>query len=210
MPFNHSLFYSAIRGGTAIINPNVNEFGTAGLIATSNGSDRWIISAYHVLCRKNGIFPAGVSELIYYATDLVRTQPLAMVDGLRADAALDCAAAFVVGGVAIGEILGLPKLQPAIAPLEGMRVLKSGAQTGVTEGRIVRQNAQQVEIAPVGMPARFELSEGGDSGAVWIDADTRAPVALHTSGNSWGDPERAFGVPILLVLQTLNLQMVVP
>jgi hypothetical protein len=111
--------------------------------------------------------------------------------------------------MAMGEILGIGKLSQPVVPTIGMRVLKSGAETGVTEGRIIKVTAEEVEIAPPGMLPGYELSEGGDSGSIWVDAATNSPVALHFKGSDRGTPERAYGRPIQAVLDALGVQVVI-
>jgi hypothetical protein len=46
---NHGLAHRPLLAAVAIYNPNVNEVGTLGLIATSDGTDRWIVNCYHAL-----------------------------------------------------------------------------------------------------------------------------------------------------------------
>jgi hypothetical protein len=206
--FNHTLMYEPLRGGVAVQNPVVGNYGTCGCIATSDGADRWIVSCYHVLCRLNGDMPQGAEEPIFYPLDLSRLNPLAMASMQRANRAMDWAAALVLGP-ALGEILGIGRLSPPAAPILGMRVIKSGAETGVTEGRILRVTQSEVEIGPPGILPQYQLSEGGDSGAVWVDAATLAPVALHFKGSDWGTPERAFARPLQMVLDDLGLTLIV-
>ncbi len=141
---NHILAYSALRGGIAIHNPlsdpNVpgGAYGTLGFIGTSDGSDRWGVSCYHVLCRKNGILGDDTIEPIYHPVSQLRPAPVAVVSGKRASATLDCAAARVNDGVAShGQILGIGRLAAVSNPQLGKRVVKAGAETGVTEGVIV-------------------------------------------------------------------------
>src|SRR6266404_2485084 len=174
---NHIRTYSLLRGGIAIHNPNSDPdvpggaYGTVGFIATSNGADRWLVSCYHVLCRKNADFPPGTTEPIYHPFSQLQPATVATVSADRANRGLDCAAAQVLGqGLAIGQILGIGTLAAPVPPVVGMRVIKSGAETGVTEGHIVKLVDTEVEIAPLGLPKEYELSEGGDSGSLWIDA----------------------------------------
>lgn len=201
--------YRPLRGGIAIQNPVVKNLGTLGCVATSDGADRWIVSCYHVLCRLNGVFPPGATEPICQPYDIRDPNPVAFISDARIDAILDCAAALVPNGAAIGEILGISKLSAPIPAITGMRVIKSGAETGITEGRVVSVAGNEVEIAPLGLPADYDLSEGGDSGAIWIDAASNAPIALHYKGSEWGTPTRAFGKSMTAVLNQLNLRLLV-
>ena len=201
--FNHNLVFRPLRGGIAVLNPIVETLGTIGLIATSNGQDAWIVSCYHVLCRPDAsAFTEGepIQQVIGDAQTVARNSTE------RAAANLDCAAARISDGVPfVPEILGLGRLTSPAGPEVGMRVLKSGRKTGITEGKIVAVNGNDVTIeAPDGFPANYEVSEPGDSGAVWVARDTGAPVALHTRGNDTGK-ERAFAARLTTVLQTLGL-----
>lgn len=213
---NHLKTFIQLRGGIAIHNPMSDPmvpggaYGTLGFVGTSNGADRWLVSCYHVLCRKNENFPVGVSEPIFHPVSQFQPAPIATVSADRASRELDCAAALVFNpSLLIGQILGIGQLMPPVAPMLGMRVLKSGAETGVTEGFIVKIAGDDVEIAPFGFGTDYELSEGGDSGALWIDASTHAPVALHYRGSDRGTPERAYGKAIQSVLNRLGLSVVI-
>ncbi len=197
---NHSLLYRPLRGGIRIANPVVAQPGTLGFAATGDGRDCWIVSCRHVLCG------AGAREPIYQPID----EPEALVaftDPVRASADLDCAAALVAEGVsAAAEILGIGPPGMPLAPAEGMRVVKSGAATGVTEGVVTEVRAGRVEIEPVGLPEDYEISAVGDSGALWLVKKSLAPVVLHQGGSS--RPRCfAYGVPVLDVLEALNLAM---
>jgi hypothetical protein len=89
-----------------------------------------------------------------------------------------------------------------------MCVCKSGLATGVTEGIIDEVEDSRVIIKPLsGFPETYNLSDVGDSGALWVERETQQAVALHTSGNQDGQ-ELAIAVPIRLVLETLGLEIV--
>jgi hypothetical protein len=206
---NHNLAYRPLRGGIAIVNPaNANELGTLGFIGTSNDQDRWIVSAYHVLGRSDGsIFTDG--EPIYQPFRSAVSAPVALASRARADAVTDCAAAEIVNGVgATGDILGIVTVRAPIEPVVGMRVLKAGIETGVTEGVVRQVTGDRVVIAvPAGFPDKYDLSGRGDSGSLWISRDGWAPVALHLAGNDTGE-EVAFAVRIAKVLAVLRLTVV--
>lgn len=208
MPGNYFQPYRPLRGGLAIVNPVVNRLGTLGIIATSDGQDRWIISAYHVLCRFD-LSPFAASEPIHQPTDMGAATVIAMTDPNRADATADCAAAKVTPGIgAIGEILCIGEISAPIAPAVGKRVMKSGISSGVTEGIISDVTNGQVTIARLtSFPASYQLSMENDSGSAWVDAATFAPVALHQRGNPMAGEATALAMQT--VLQTLRLQAVV-
>jgi hypothetical protein len=95
------------------------------------------------------------------------------------DQTLDCAALRLTLPVA-DEVLGIGKLAAPAAPIVGARVIKSGWKTGLSEGRVQSVMGSDVTIGRLpGYPTDYSLAGAGDSGAVWVDADTLAPVALH-------------------------------
>jgi hypothetical protein len=197
---NHELVYRPLRAGIRIFNPAVNEPGTLGFLATAGGSDRWIVSCYHVLCGP------GDGEPVYQPID----DPdclVAVTDRARARADLDCAAARLAAGVgAISDILGVGPPALPVEPRRDMQVIKSGAVTGVTEGTIVDVQAGRVEIEPVGLPDGYLLNAAGDSGSLWVVKGTLEPVVLHQGGSATPRPF-AYGIAVLEVLAALNLSM---
>jgi hypothetical protein len=204
---NHNLRFRPLCGGIAIFNPAAGGAGTLGLIATADGTDRWIVSCHHVLGRPAGAaFPDG--EGILQPPNGGPSSVVALTSATRADRALDCAAALVDPAIpADGSVLELPPLTAAVAAQRGMSVIKSGAVTGVTQGVISDVSGDLVTIGiEPGCPPDYDLSDIGDSGAVWIARDTGGPVALHRAGSSSGR-ERAFGVRFDAVLQALQLRM---
>ena len=205
---NHSnLIYRPLRGGIAILNPVVNQIGTLGFIGTSDGQDRWLVSCYHVLGRSD-MSAFGDGEPIYQPIDNPYNL-VAKVDIKRADTALDCAAAKLEVGVqSTNEILELPPLTGICEPVVGMRVIKSGCVTGVTEGIISQVNGDNVEIQIVpDFPQRYELSQEGDSGSLWISSQGGQAVALHRAGNAYGK-QICFAIRLSTILMRLNLQLI--
>jgi hypothetical protein len=207
MSINQELTFDTLLGGIVILNEKNDRPGTIGFLATADGLDRWIVSCYHVLCRTNAD-PFADGELILQGRSKALSRPVARVSAARARADVDCAAALVNDGIAVSSrILGLPPLSAARSPAKGMRVMKSGATTGVTEGVVSRVSGDEVEIrAPDGAPKGYEVSGFGDSGALWIHADSSAPVAVHF-GMRPGITPAALGRPIGLVLAALNVQI---
>jgi hypothetical protein len=119
---------------------------------------------------------------------------------------LDCAAARLIDGQQFAlEILNIGLLAAVKEPAEGMRVIKTGASTGVTEGKITRVDGDEVTIKPLAdFPLEYQLSDTGDSGSVWVESATRSPVALHYSAQSGGGSV-AFAIPLPTVLRELAL-----
>lgn len=205
---NHLTTFDVLRGGVAISNPLVNEPGTLGFIATGDGLDRWLVSCYHVLCRPLGspLQPNHDEAIIYHFDQRIPAPPIAYVK--RADQALDCAAALTTFP-ATDRILGIGRITPApIAPEVGMRVLKSGIATGVTEGIISAIDfGGAIRIESPDMRTDYSLCSPGDSGALYVDAATLRPVALHTGGVPADAFRVAVATPIDLVLQSLQLRI---
>jgi hypothetical protein len=203
---NHLLAFRPLKGGIAVQNPVVQQIGTIGLIGTSDGNDRWIVSCYHVLCRMNAAYPIGMQEPIFQPYQDDDQLPVAMVDVTRSNEDLDCAAAQIVATASLSEIFGVGHLRPPEEPVVGMRVLKSGADTGITEGRITSLVNDVVQVDATGMSPEYRLNGPGDSGAVWVNAANNAPVALHQRGDPFNIGTRGFAMPIRKILAALGLE----
>ena len=204
MNSNHVRRFRPLIGGIEVFNPGAGDSGTLGFIAQAAAGEKWLVSCYHVLCRAAGA-PAPDDEPVYQGGVSAGAEVARTVAAKR-DTALDVAAARLsVEGSAY--VLGFGPLYRAGDPLVGMRVVKSGASTGVTEGIVqqVREDAVTIEVPPE-FPADFDLVERGDSGSPWIDTETGRLVALHTSGTVSGI-NKAFAVPVKAVLAALGLEL---
>ncbi|QRN98344.1 hypothetical protein JRI60_04580 [Archangium violaceum] len=206
---NHRGAFRPLRGGTAVVNPQVKHPGTLGFVAVdeSDPSQQFIVSSYHVLVRLMGE-PGVQDEPIFQPSHQGPSSEVAFVELSRADARLDCAAARVAVNIQTSpRILGLGRPGPPLVAQVGMRVVKSGLATGVTEGVVTEVNGDRVRLeCPQGFPEDYELSDAADSGALWLELETRAPVALHARGNPDG-AEWAEGIAIHQVLRALRLRM---
>jgi hypothetical protein len=203
---NHVQPFRPLRGGIAIMNGNNGPSGTLGCVATSDGQDRWILSAFHVM--QGAADDLADNEPIFQPALGGSAQPVARTKRNRADRALDIAAAEVVSTVAtVNEILGIGSVGSLLEPVEGMLVVKSGIATGVTEGVItlVQGHRVRIEMRP-GYPSKYELSAISDSGSVWLAQSTAQPVALHVAGTDTGI-EIAMGVRMSEVLRVLGLSL---
>jgi hypothetical protein len=200
---NHDLPYRPLISGTSIINARVNEPGTIGYVAQDNTGAHWIISCYHVLCEAN-LGPYVADEPIYQPAAVTAQNLVATTSSLRANRLLDCAAAKCEPGrLGINYQLGIGPTVAPVAPAMGMRVLKAGAESGVTEGDIITVNGNDVVIRVVAnYPVGYEISDPGDSGSLWVEQQSRAPVALHTGKST---PLRAAAFRFDAVLAALSL-----
>lgn len=107
------------------------------------------------------------------------------------------------------SIFGLNGLiSSMIDPAEGMKVQKVGQRTGRTFGIIESIKSQTIIIKP--NPDKFneEISDGGDSGALWVtDEDNFKAVGLHRAGEPSklnSSKDMAFAIPIKRVMNILN------
>lgn len=201
-----SATYRPLRSGSKIINAAVGRPGTLGCIGIDDEGP-WIVSSYHVIGRVRDV-TAGPSdgESIWQSTTDRGGSPIALSRLSKMDRQLDIAAALILPDVGISaDILEMHQLRGVTEPAFGMRVIKSGAGTGVTEGVITDTTSELVTIeSPQHMPEGYVLSDLGDSGAVWVDALTGQAVALHFAGR---DGNTAYARPLSLVLNSLGLRL---
>jgi hypothetical protein len=189
---------------------NTGPFGTLGCLASSDGQDRWLLTAYHVLAGFSGTLREN--DPVFQPAQGGPQFPIARVRQAKASRTLDAAAALLVdeagdGLEATNEILGVGALGPISEPLVDMRVVKSGIASGVTEGVIVDVANERIKIeVPRGYPSKYELSSISDSGAIWLEQATRSPVALHIGGSDTG-VEVALGIRLSEILTRLGLQL---
>jgi len=207
---NYYLSFQTFYGGLAIINGADHKIGTLGFVGASDNGNPWIVSCHHVLYPSDRQLQDDEKELIYQPSRSRSPTPIAEVSNKKTDEQLDIAAAKLVFGLPSDRILNLGQLAEPVAAERGMRVLKSGAKTGVTEGVILAVSESLIVIGKnEETPDGYILSDVGDSGSLWVRADDRAPVGLHFEGNLSG-AEFAKARPIQLVLETLKLKMFTP
>jgi len=201
---NTDIPYRPLLCGVSIFNARINEPGTLGYFGRDLAGNTWLISAYHVLCNSN--FAAfTVNETIFQPAANSPAFEVASTRSDKASSTLDCAAALVDPHIACTNAqLGLGAVILPRAPTLGMRVAKSGSATGVTEGLITRINGDTIRIeADPSFDRDYTLSDSGDSGSLWVEQDTRAPIALH---RGHATPRRADAVNIQTALTALALQ----
>jgi hypothetical protein len=186
---NHGKVFRPIRPGVFIHSLAAQGGGgTVGLIATSDGNDRWLVSCYHVLVRFD-MTPGQDDESIFQPSSGSGPE-VAKTRMTHAFSDLDIAAARCVAGIkAVNEILGIGPISGPIPPVQGMKVRKSGASTGITDGEIVAVNGDHVQVGlRAGFANDYELSDEGDSGAVWVEEQSKAPVAMLLGLAGVGNP----------------------
>jgi len=124
----------------------------------------------------------------------------------KMNSSLDYGAAIVAPEIDVSAaVLELDKLQRIADAEVGMRVVKSGAATGVTIGVVAEVTPMLITIEkPTESPADYVLSDLGDSGAVWLDAQTGNAVGLHFTRQ---DHAIAYARPLRNVLGDLRLRL---
>jgi hypothetical protein len=203
--FNAWQRFRPLRSGLGILcGPNGQE-GTLGFIALDAQGDPWLISAAHVLGGTNATLPTGGLS-VFQPIGPASTEAVANATALSRDSSLDVAAAVLLAGVGfVNEALGVGPLAPPILAKTGMRVVKAGALSGITEGEVLDVAADDITIGlPKPFPPSCQLAEGGDSGALWIECSSRAPIGIHYASSGFGIP-KAYARPLPLVLSHLGL-----
>ena len=111
---------------------------------------------------------------------------------------------------------GDPPLTGTMRPIVGMAVEKSGRTSGVTYGLITgvggyarltyggmeRLIRDVVTIEPRDMG---DVSQGGDSGSIWVDSITNQAIGLHFAGSD--APTSALAMDMQEVLDALNVEI---
>lgn len=218
-----------LLGGLTVWNPHGRGAGALGLIAQDDagGPGLFIVSCYHVLFR---LLPAGNpappwgsdeqvladgAELMTRGADepVPDELPVAVLRADRpGDRALDCAAAEILPGLTCWpEIVGLGRVKPPQDPALGQLVRMFGAATGpergVSEAVLTAFDPATgaVEIAaPPTTPSR--PARVGDSGSIWVDSATGAPVAMH-QGSLDFPPYTCRARALSVVLTSLRLRV---
>lgn len=179
--------------------------GTLGaLVWDRTDGEVCILSNWHVLCRRQG---CEAGEPIYQpslADGGRRPDTVAELKRWRLSKNADAALARLTGARPYTrDILGLNPVAGMDDPELGMQVVKSGRTTNLTKGRIdgvafslalsypdgTRQAFEdQIHIVPrPPWPEQdYEVSQGGDSGSLWINEATGAAVGLHFAGEDTG------------------------
>ena len=200
-------------GGIQIQSKKRNGVGTLGCIVFDKQSKKPLgLTNRHILKKRRGfsvIQPAGKRRTSEYVIGNIfrkgrrgRSNDFAVFEINTENRGYDTE----------NSLYGLTgKLTEAVDPVEGMKVQKVGQTTGHTFGIIERVVGNTVIIKPNKDKPTPEISEGGDSGSLWVtDEDNFKAVALHRAGeptDSTTAKDRAFAIPIKRVLKTLNVTL---
>jgi hypothetical protein len=192
---SHDIRARPLRPGVSVWNPALGGMGTIGFFARRESS------TVLVTCRHSArADQAGTPDVLRQPGD-----GEIVADVVASNRALDVAAASLRAGLlARNDALGIGPLRGIADPRVGLRVVKSGFETGVTEGVIECVDGSKVRIRPRKGLTDYVLSSAGDSGAAWITLRTREIVAVHTRGNTGGG-EFSEGVAAPAVMAALSL-----
>lgn len=98
------------------------------------------------------------------------------------------------------------KITETIEAYEGLKIQKVGQNTGKTYG-IVKKTLRKNKFLIIPNPEKpnEEISDGGDSGALWVTDETNfKAVGLHTGGEKKGD-DKAWAIMIDVVMKDLKI-----
>ena len=225
--------FDPIRPGTSVGNVQRITTGTLGAIVRDAAADRQsILGNWHVLCgsldcksgeplSQPGPFDAGSHPSRVIAHLSRWTNLSSGIDA--AIAAIDPEVMFdpheLFSGIAPANI-SLPRLN--------QKVIKSGISTNLTHGVVDGiAGSFKMDYSPYGDTVRWmdgihivvdpdfhdpEVGLDGDSGALWLEAETGNAVALHFGGEDGLGPlaDYAVGHSMEEVCRTLNIQITNP
>lgn len=207
MPDDRGAPHRPLVSGIRIENEVTGSPGTLGCIGVDVDGNAWIVSCYHVLGRnRQSPDVPNNDEAILQSTIVLGGGVVARTRMGKMNSVLDYGAAIIVPAITISTaVLELDKLDRIADAVVGMLVVKSGAETGVTIGIVteVTDTLITIESPPI-VPDDYVLSDRGDSGAIWLDADTGRAIGLHFSGR---DGNLAFARPLGSVLSDLGLRL---
>lgn len=192
--------------GSKIVNGRTGSPGTAGFVGVGPNNEHVLVSCYHVLGRTRGApDPPSDGEPIWQPGSDLTSEMIAVTKLALMNARFDVAAAPLLPGVAVApEIRAIGPIRGVAGAVEGMRVVKFGAETGLTSGVISYAGETLIEIEEdPDAEEEYLLSDSGDSGALWVSPDGDA-IAMHFQGR---DGNRAFARPVPFVLETLGLSL---
>jgi len=213
-PSRHELY-----GGLPLANVAGRLFTLGGKVRDRRTKKEMVLSSWHVLAES---WAAGEQVLLYQtvaADGKETTEVAAEYTRSAIRAGLDAAVSRLKSNkLLLNQQQGIGAVTGVALPQLGMRVIKSGAATGVTSGIITGilgysmqryANRKQligpfVCITPEEPNAK--INAPGDSGAWWLERSSRRAVALHFAGGDVPSFGLAFSMPE--VLHALEVEVV--
>ncbi len=209
-----------MQGGISISNASLRGSGTlGGLVRDRETGDPMILSNWHVLAGHWGIRSGWPIYQPGRGDGGRRADTVATFSHSAMSSHLDAAVARLTGSRSLlNHPLGLDPVKGVSWAMPGMEVIKSGRTTGVTYGRVTGVEGTFVGyfggvyglicnvMTIVPRPGMEQVvSEGGDSGSLWLQEETMHAVGLHFAGND--DPEEALAMDMQPILDALNVDM---
>lgn len=212
--------FNPMRGGISISNALKFGYGTLGgqVVERETGVEM-ILSNWHVLVDSWSIRPGLPIYQPGQGDGGGAQYTVARFTRHAMDQFIDAAVAELTGPRSlINEQLGLGPVTGVTQPVLGLIVTKSGRRTGVTSGVITGIDGRQVMtyagvqrvirhvVHIAGTPNGAQVSDKGDSGAWWLEQETRQAVGLHFAGSDL--PEYGLAIAMPPVLDALNVDIV--
>jgi hypothetical protein len=213
--------------GLSIGNINRQNTGTLGAIVEDALSGRSVLSNWHVLA---GVSAARGERICQPGPKFLGPRPARVVAHLdkwiSPETGVDAAIATLAPGLAYSNLLANAdmKIDGVADPYLGMKLVKSGSSSAVTYGSIDGLLGRYfIDYRRFGLKSLWmqgmrlvaleaetgEISLGGDSGSIWVDATTKQAVALHFGGEDGLAPkyEYALAHPLRAVLDALGVEL---
>jgi len=206
-------------GGISISRADRASTGTLGaLVHEHQNGEPLLLSNFHVLAGQWGMRPGTLIVQPGLADGGNQHDVVGAYQRDAMEQHLDAAVADLSAGRPLDAVQqGIGPYHGHEPPRLGQRVVKCGRTSGTTYGIVsgfagqayftygsVRWRIQDiVTIDPV--DAGTIVSEPGDSGACWLDADSKAAVALHFAGSD--APQRALAVDLGPVCAALDVEL---
>lgn len=212
--------FSPLRGGISVSNEWFYNYGTlGGVVKDRDSGDDMILSNWHVLAG-SAYAPRGLRIYQPGRADGGRSRhTIALFDRDGMTEGIDAAVAKLLTDARpwINDQLDIGAVSGVGSPRLGMQVVKSGRGSERTEG-VVDGVLGDYPIRYGGLPRKIrhvyriapltgtEVSRGGDSGAWWLEQDTRKAVALHFAGFDY-PMEAALAIAMPQVLEALRVDI---
>jgi hypothetical protein len=214
----HDRAFDPMCGGISVGNAWLAGAGTLGGKVVDRRGAQLILSNWHVLA---GRWWIGAGAPISQPGRLDGGGTGYVVAHVTRDAwssRLDAAVATLAAGSRqlVNDQLEIGPVTGSATPEPLMRVTKSGRTTKVTWGIVSSILPGRMLSYPDGVPRTVRdiwaiepelvgdrISARGDSGSMWLHADSRRAVGLHFAGES--DPSRALAIGMPAVLNALDV-----
>lgn len=176
----------SVRPGSGIRNVKAQEFVTLGAYGITNDRKMVLVSCAHGLVYFRGGQGIKGDSIARYKAPVEKQ----VLDGFKRSSLTG--EEFTIKGIKLSSlrIAGIGANLPAVlkAPVEvvqGARVVKSGAVTGVTSGQVTEISCEVEVRYSDGRTARFvdqirttKMAEQGDSGSLLLSSDSFEPLGL--------------------------------